>query len=239
MGREEFENYGIRATAGVTATELAGRYPSQVNGEKEILVDVIQKLQIQPPDCLLEIGCGPGQLLIPLSFLVREATGIDHPEVCSVLEKRFRSENLKVVAGNFIDFEFPDQSFDKILCYSVISTLSASELDGFVVKALSILRPGGQMLIGDVANVDKKSRFLASETGQAFEEDWRKKNLSSTTIDPAALVIDRDRVTITDEVVIRLVGLIRQMGFHCYVLPQPGTLPWGHSREDLLIVRPQ
>lgn len=239
MAREEFENYGIRARAGVTTTELAGRYPSQVNGEKEILVDVIQKLQIQPPDCLLEIGCGPGQLLIPLSFLVHEATGIDHPEVCSVLEKRFRSENLKVVAGNFIDLEFPDQSFDKILCYSVISTLSASELDGFVVKALSLLRPGGQMLIGDVANVDKKSRFLASETGQAFEDDWRKKNLSSTTIDPAALLIDRDRVIITDEVVIGLVRLIRQMGFHCYVMPQPETLPWGRTREDLLIVRPQ
>lgn len=239
MAREEFENYGRRARLGAQTTELAGRYPSQVNSEREILVNVIQKLEVKPRDCLLEIGCGPGQILIPLSFLVHEATGVDHPEVCAVVEKKFRTDNLKVVGGNFLDLEFPAQFFDKILCYSVINTLPASELDVFVVKALSLLKPGGSMLIGDVANIDKKSRFLESDTGKAFDRDWREKNLSSTTVDPTSLLVDRDRVIITDEIVMGLFGLIRQMGFHCYVLPQPGTLPWGHSREDLLIVRPQ
>lgn len=239
MVREEFENYGIRAKSGVIPTEMAGRYLSQVDSEKEILVDVIQKLNITPSDRLLEIGCGPGQILIPLSFLVCEAMGVDHPEVCSVFEKRFRSSNLTLVSGNFMDVNLTDKYFDKILCYSVVSTLPAAELENFVVKAMSLIKPGGKMLIGDIANIDKKSRFLNSETGKAFEKEWRERELPSTNLDLTKYLIDENLLVPTDEIVLSLVRLVRQMGFHCYVLPQPETLPWGNSREDLLIVRPQ
>lgn len=238
MSRIEFGNYGIRAGAELSFTEIAGRYTSQVESEREIFLDVVQKLDISPKDVLLEIGCGPGQILIPLSFLVSEATGVDHPEVCSVLSGRLKTDNLEVLGGNFLDVNI-DKLFSKILCYGVLSTLSPTEVEDFVLKALSLLRPGGRMLIGDFANVDKKARFLNSETGRVFEKDWRDRGLSSSKEDSMQLPIDTDRIVFTDEIVLGLVGLIRRNGFHCYVLPQPEALPWGNSREDLLVVRPE
>jgi 2-polyprenyl-3-methyl-5-hydroxy-6-metoxy-1,4-benzoquinol methylase len=238
MGREEFSNYGIRARSGLSLTELSGRYLSQVESERKILADVMRKLDVEPSDSLLEIGCGPGQILIPLSFLVREATGVDHPKVCSVLKKRVNLKNLTLIGANFLDAAFQHKSFDKILCYSVLGTLSSAELDPFIYKALSLLKPGGRMLIGDISNGDKKSRFLDSKLGEIFEREWRERGLSASNEDELRTIVDRDRIDFTDEVVLTIVGSIRKMGLHCYLLPQPEDLPWGHSREDLLIIRP-
>jgi 2-polyprenyl-3-methyl-5-hydroxy-6-metoxy-1,4-benzoquinol methylase len=239
MAREEFENYGTIASQELSFTEMSGRYHSQVLSEKKILLDIVKKLKINPRDLLLEIGCGPGQILIPLSFLVSAATGVDHPKVCLALDRRVHLENLTLIPGNFLDVDFQGQSFDKILCYSVVSTLPAAELEDFVGKALTLLKPGGIMLLGDIANVDKKSRFIDSETGKKFESDWRERGLSSSNVDNTKIAIDANRLLVTDDVVLRLVGLVRKLGFHSFVLPQPEDLPWGHSREDILIIRPK
>ena len=239
MAREEFENYGIRAGQEILLTELAGRYPSQVEAEKQILVDVLEKLDIGPSNRLLEIGCGPGQILIPLSFLVSEATGVDHPMVCSVLEKRYQSDNLTLMSGNFLDLDFKSKTFDRVLCYSVLSTLPVTEIDSFIQKALGLLEPGGRLLFGDLANVDKKSRFVLSDSGRQFEELWHTRNLSATTTDSKSLKIDTERIVLTDEIITSLLMLIRELGFHCYLLPQPENLPWGRTREDLLVIRPE
>lgn len=238
MGRKEFANYGIRASSDLSLTELSGRYTSQIQSERKILADVMRKLDVEPRDTLLEIGCGPGQIVIPLSFMVKEATGVDHPKVCSVLKKRVNLQNLTLVGANFLDADFKQKSFDKILCYSVLGTLSTAEVDSFISKALSLLRPGGRMLLGDIANTDKKTRFLKSKAGEIFEKEWRERGLSVSKEDGLSTIVDLDRISFTDEVVLGIVGSIRRMGFHCYLLPQPEDLPWGHSREDLLVLAP-
>lgn len=238
MVRQEFENYGIRAGLEILPTELAGRYPSQVEAEKQILVDVLKKLEIGPDNRLLEIGCGPGQILIPLSFLVSEATGVDHPKVCSVFSARFQSSNLVLIPGNFMDIDFGESTYDRILCYSVLSTLPAAEVGNFVEKAVSLLEPGGKMLVSDLANVDTKLRFTQSNSGKAFEKSWNSKNLSGSRINPKVLNHDAERVVVTDKVVLNIAKAVREMGCHSYIMPQPQNLPWGHTREDLLVIKP-
>lgn len=236
MVREEFENYGVRATQRMLPTELAGRYQSQVQDERRILVDILKKLEIGPDNRLLEIGCGPGQILIPLSFLVSEATGVDHPRVCSVFEERFQSENLTLIPGDFMDIRFGSNTFDRILCYSVLQYLAnEKELISFVKKALTLLRPGGQMLIGDLPNIDKKNRFLNSESGKVFDEKWRKKNLSESSASDVHRA--EDLVEINDKLISGIIMTLREDGFHSYVLPQDEDLPFGRSREDLLVIR--
>ena len=238
MGRIEFENYGRRATSGVDETELSGRYKSQSFAEKNIVPEVLQKLEIQPEDRLLEIGCGPGQLAIPLSFMVDTLTGIDHLEVCKVFEHRFKSPNIRLIPGNFLEVDLSGEKYNKILCYSVITTLAKSELLNFIDKALDHLEPGGKMLIGDIANVDKKTRFQNTPYGQEFEKAWQEKKLSSVSLSVASLDLDLDKCDLTDEGLVRTMLYIRKKGFHCYVIPQRADLPWGHTREDLLVVSP-
>ena len=51
-----------------------------IESEKSIIPDVISKLDMQPSDRVFDIGCGSGNLLIPLSSVVKEITGVA-PEV--------------------------------------------------------------------------------------------------------------------------------------------------------------
>jgi ubiquinone/menaquinone biosynthesis C-methylase UbiE len=93
MSRKSFENYGKLSASLNNHTAIAGRYPVQEEAEKNILPDIIKKLHLNFLDNFLEIGCGTGNLLIPVAFLVRNATGIDHTSCLKSLRQRCDSEN--------------------------------------------------------------------------------------------------------------------------------------------------
>ena len=97
MSRLTYEDYAIRAGSGLNFTEIAGRYDIQAEAERAIPPDVAGKLALDPDDTLLELGCGAGNLLLPLSSMVRTATGIDHPEVIASLQQRLKDEPLELL----------------------------------------------------------------------------------------------------------------------------------------------
>jgi len=240
MSSISYENYGILAESLSDHTRVAGRYECQREAEKRILVDVVHKLALSPRDRLLEIGCGTGNLLIPLSFIVREVTGVDHPSCVSAFSKRFHADSITLIGMNFFDCQNDALgSFDKILIYSVLHYLSEDELILFVDKALSLLLPGGKMLLGDLPNVSRKERFLSSKEGKDFAAEWDKKMGQAGDKNNRTSVRqeDRDTVVFNDATMLSLLGHIRKEGFHAYILPQPGSLPFGHTREDILIER--
>ena len=88
MSKKSFEYFGRLSRHLDDPTLIAGRYAFQKPAEKKILFDVIRKLRLENRDSLLEIGCGVGNLLIPLSFIVDKVTGIDHPDCLDKLETR-------------------------------------------------------------------------------------------------------------------------------------------------------
>lgn len=240
MGRNSFQNYGLRAQQPVSFTEMSGRYEGQALAERRILMDVMEKLDIGPDDRLLDIGCGTGLLLLPLSFIVERAVGLDHVDVVEVVKGRARSETLELIGGNFLDADLDGQSFSKILAYGVAQYLeSETELHEFVSKALRHLLPGGRLLIGDMPNVDKKARFLQSQSGSDFEKEWNQSGLAMTRVDHTRMLPADTIVDFTDEVVARLLLHARAAGVDAYVVPQPPELPFGRTREDLLVIAPR
>jgi len=238
MGINTFKNYGFLAEMSLSYTETSGRFNSQIYAERLILGDVISKLKIQPTDTLLDIGCGSGLILLPISFIVSKCVGIDHPSVIKLVSDRLKSDQIELIGGDFLSICLGDRKFNKIICYGVIQNLlNKEELLSFISKALSHLEEGGIMLLGDVSNVDKKRRFQSSARGQQFEKEWEKISGSSKSYDDSKLLPDI-RIEFTDELVLDLIGHIRKSGFHAYVIDQPATLPWGNTREDILVVSP-
>jgi 2-polyprenyl-3-methyl-5-hydroxy-6-metoxy-1,4-benzoquinol methylase len=234
MSRVSFENYAIRAKQNLSYTIIAGRCSLQQADEKNIIHDIISKLELSPDDDLLEIGCGPGNLLIPLSFLVRKATGIDHPCVLERLATRFDDEAIEGIAGNFLDLNI-DRQFSKVLVYSVLHYLSdEDEVIYFVEKAVHLLRPGGILLLGDIPNADRKARFLATPAGKDFEKQWNSAGRDRTA-SVEGLAEDNQMVKFYDEFVLRILLHFRKRGLFSYVFPQPYNLPFGFSREDIII----
>lgn len=240
MSRITFENYGKTAQREDDPTVLAGRYAIQRRAERLIVMDVARKLDIQPDDRLLEIGCGPGNILIPLSFMVASSVGMDHPAVCRRLRTRFRDDQIRTIGCNFLDYTTAaDDAFDKVLIYSVISTLSdQAEAMVFLDKAVTLVAPGGRLLLGDIANADRKRRFLNTEMGHRFEVAWREEMPARVDHDESSDCPPVERTfQPTDRFIRYVLEHYRARGFEVHALSQPSELPFGHTREDILIHR--
>ena len=241
MSRITFDNYGTAACREPDLTVVSGRYSTQRRAERLILQDVVRKLALEPDDRLLEIGCGPGNLLTPISFLLAEAVGIDHPDICRRLSARFNDDCIKTIGVNFFDYQ-PDDGvqFDKILIYNVIHTLAnREEALAFLDKAVSLVAPGGRLLLGDIPNADRKRRFFATNSGARFQEQWQRMQAATggnrTIFDN--LPQDARRFQPDDSFVSETIGRYRAKGMEAYTVPQSPDLPFGNTREDLLIIR--
>lgn len=241
MGRKTFDNYGVRADNSENYTVVAGRYEAQSASEVMIVDDVKGKLGLQVTDDFLEIGCGTGNLLIPISFMVKTTTGIDHPAVIKKLKERSGKIISHTYEDNFLDLQI-NSKYHKILIYSVMHCLGSQiEVMEFIDKAMNLLVPGGRLLIGDVPNADNKKRFLSSSTGSAFSEEWSRlieHEHKSYKLLNEKLDHDDEFPAFDDSFIIKIVEEVRAKGASCYILPQPPDLPFGHTREDILICKP-
>ncbi|MDO6524960.1 class I SAM-dependent methyltransferase [Motilimonas sp. 1_MG-2023] len=231
-----FQAYGERAFSLNNHTQIAGRYAIQRDAEKNIVKDVIDKVDLKSTDKLLEIGCGTGNLLIPMSFLVSHCVGIDHPNCLNKFTQRTSVDNITLFGGDFFTLPNTDLGmFDKIIIYSVLHCLpNEQSVIDFVDKALAILAPGGLMLIGDIPNQDTKQRFLNSKEGQAFSVDWAKK-MADSTVSEVPFETGIKSTEFNDEKLFSLVRRIRNQGAQAYIMPQPSNLPFGYTREDVVI----
>jgi len=240
MSSISFENYGKSARELSSHTEIAGRYATQAIAERAILPDVFKKLQIAPNNSILDVGSGAGTLAIPLSFICKKVIVVDHPDVLGRLKKRCEIDNLKFLPGNFLEIDFQEK-VDKILVYSVLHYLEdEQEVVKFIEKALGMLNPGGRVLFGDIPNSSAKKRFSDSAYGRRFIQNWDQKMSGHS---PESKIInlpnDHKMAVFDDDTILRLIKLIRLRGLHAYVLAQPPGLPFGHTREDILVVHPE
>ena len=204
----------------------------------------MSKLDLGPMDRLLEIGCGVGNLLIPLSFMVKQAYGIDHPEVVESLRKRFSDPNLILTGSNFFDYQAKiNENYEKILINSALALLPDEDRAIlFIEKAANLLSPGGKLLLGDIANIDKKKRFLNTKFGHEFNQKWETQvgSIDGGEEDKQAATIFKNvnpSLVPSDKFILKLIRRFRRPGWEAYSLPQPDNLPFGYTREDLLVVR--
>lgn len=239
MGSKSFDNYGKIAGKSNSYLEIAGRLNSQARAEKGIILDVLQKLDLKAQDSLLEIGCGAGNLLIPLSFLANKVTGNDHASCLDRLKGRCAGqENIRLLPGDFLDVQFED-AFNKILCYSVLHYLKdQAEVFRFIDKSLQLLVGGGRALFGDVPNQAAKTRFVNSRCGQTFVKEWQALIRRENAQPACELEPDNELVAFDDNFILDILNRYRKAGYHSYVLSQPSELPFGHTREDILIIKP-
>lgn len=202
-----------------------------------IWADVHAKLQLGRPNLrILDIGPGcadlPRALIANAESLNQTAVLVDHKEM---LERLPASPAVTAVEGRFPDHLPPDGGvYDAILIYAVLQVVI---YDGnpffFIDEALRRLAPGGRLLIGDIPNISKLRRFLASEAGVAHHKAYMRTD-EPPVVEAFADPADR----IDDGLVFGLLARARAAGFDAYLLPQPSELPMANRREDILVMRP-
>jgi len=209
--------------------------------EAAIFSDIRQKLTNLEGNKRFIVDIGPGCSDLPamLIDLCRERdhklTLIDSKEMLGHLQDEPFIEKFAARYPNCPELIAQHQgAVDVILCYSVLHyVLVDTAFFRFLDVSLSLLAPGGQMLIGDIPNISMRKRFFASENGIRFHQEFMK-----TTKLPNVGFNQIEHDQIDDAVVFALLQRSRAQGFDAYVLPQNPALPMANRREDILITRP-
>ncbi len=209
--------------------------------EGAIVDDIVAKLEPMKDQgtLVVDLGCGcsevPGLLVEHTARHGQTLVLVDSEEMLKLTPS---GAHVEKVAGKFPDMPALRARYQgkskAVIVYSVLHyVFDGQDLYGFLDAAVSLLAPGGQLLLGDIPNVSKRRRFFASETGAAFHQAFMKTD-QRPLVEPFVL----EHSKIDDGVVFGILLRYRAAGFDTYVVPQPRALPLQNRREDILIVRP-
>lgn len=207
-----------------------------------ILADIKAKLPAltQPGCTIADIGPGCGDLgaaiVASAQALQQDLWLIDAPEVLDALPGSARCQR--------IPGRFPDETGEMlaplrgkcaaVICYSVFHyVFNEGNVHRFLDEALSLLAPGGGLLLGDLPNNSMLRRFLDSDRGRQFHREY-----AQCDEDPLVEFNTPSHARMDDGVLMGLLLRARLAGFHAYLVPQSAILPMANRREDLLFIRP-
>lgn len=248
--KQSVEHYRrIARDPGADGAAAVSRPASTIGKGGAIWRDIRGKLGLRRGGRFLDIGCGFGEVtqkfLADAERIELDVVLVDIPEVVARLrrEEPLPSGRVRCYGGVFpsrlpVGFR-QEKSFDFVLAYSVLHYTDQPRR--FIAAACRLLAPGGRLLIGDLPNVHRKGRFLASAFGRQFEAAYRG-------MPESALPRYRDQQEyfrrcrdqnrgINDSLITDTLRTYRKRGYDVFVLPQPVTMPFAHTREDLLICR--
>lgn len=207
--------------------------------EEQIFRNIIDQNPIlqEKGKAVLDIGPGCSDLITYIIQYCEEMehslTLIDSEEMLNLLPD---NSFIKKMPGYFPrDFtkwlDSFKEKFDCIISYSVLHYVYVeSSIYSFLDAALSLLKPGGTLFIGDIPNESKRYRFFSTEAGIAYHQAFTKTN---TFPPPFEFRIHENKID--DGVIMGIIQRYRNFGFESYILPQPDSLPMANRREDILI----
>jgi SAM-dependent methyltransferase len=226
----------------LTSNEKIGFPDSYRNGfDNHILEDILSKLTNLNKTHLSILDIGPGCSDLS-KLLIDFCESKNHKLVFNDSEEMLSFHDDKAsffkIAGMF-----PNSynqicnvcnQYDVILCYSVFHYIFIeANVWEFLDKCLTLLKPSGQLLIGDIPNLSKRKRFFSSENGVKYHQEFMKTNEK-----PRVLYNTVEEKKINDTVLLSLVMRAQAAGFDAYIMPQGNKLPMHNRRDDILIIRP-
>lgn len=210
--------------------------------EKLIFEDILTKLNFQTADkskggVLLDIGPGcselPKMIINHCNEFDFKILLVDSKEMLDQLP----SQNFITKYEGYFPSDVADLvnqyqgKVDYIIGYSIFHYVFYNTcIFKFLDTALSLLKPSGTLLIGDIPNITKRKRFFSTEAGIDFHQNFTQTNTS-----PEVNHLQLEPTCIDDGVLMGIMQRYRNFGFEAYLLPQPLSLPFHNRREDLVI----
>ena len=208
--------------------------------EHLVFADILRALPLLQETGKTVIDIGPGCADLPrlmLEHCHRQRHSLVFVDSAEMLAHIPDDPALTKIAARFPAAEISDRfagSADVVIAYSVLHHVFGHDcIYEFFDASLALIRPGGQLLLGDIPNVSLRKRFFASAAGVAFHKKFMK------TEEPPEVVFNRlEPNSIDDAVVLGFVARARAAGFDAYLRRQAPNLPFANRREDLVVLRP-
>ncbi len=123
-------------------------------GLTKVTAAVLAAAAVGPGDMVIDLGCGNGQISVPLAKQGAEVLGVDvSPAMADQLRAEARRQGLSTLDAIALPVEkldLPPASADLIVSSYALHHLRDPDKARLVAAALTWLRPGGRLLIADM-----------------------------------------------------------------------------------------
>lgn len=126
-----------------------------VPGLDKVIAAIVAATDAQPGMSAVDLGCGSGQVSIPLAERGVQVTGVDvSPQMVQRLNERVAgtevAQSVSGVVGAIEDFSLPQGSVDLVVSNYALHHLRDRDKEAVVRAAVTWLRPGGKLVVGDM-----------------------------------------------------------------------------------------
>ncbi|MDB2423482.1 class I SAM-dependent methyltransferase [Paracoccaceae bacterium] len=128
---------------------------------------VHQQMKMKEGHRFLDLCCGNGLFARHFSEYCARLLAVDiSPDLLRNLQK-LEQDGLEVLEADMRKVDFPENTFDRILCYAAVQYLDLAETVKLFERMAFWLEPGGILYIGDVPNHKRLWQFFDTEERQA------------------------------------------------------------------------
>lgn len=125
-----------------------------------------------PNDIALEVGCGYGAWMVPMSRLVKSVNGVDiHQSLVDKAYEKFEEhsvDNAHVVLGDGLSLPYPDSTYDLVYSMAVFYHIPRILTCTYLKETTRVLRPGGRCL-HTFLSADQEGTVQDIKAGQTGE----------------------------------------------------------------------
>lgn len=123
-------------------------------GLDRVVGELISMVGERPDATAIDLGCGSGQLSIPLASHVKEVLAVDiAPKMVELLSEKLERQqitNVRALVGSVQELGVGPSSVQLVCSNYVLHHLSDKEKAVFVRDAFAWLEPGGELVFGDM-----------------------------------------------------------------------------------------
>lgn len=155
------------------------------------LVEQIKsELRLDEASSLLEVGCGSGALLLPLSALPMKLAGVDYSSSFIEIAKK-ALHGLDARVSEAASLPFPNESFARVISHGVFHYFpDEAYVERVLNEMLRVLEKNGGLLIADVPDLAKKEMSENLRCSLARQEG--KDYLTTSNSDYSHLYLSKE-----------------------------------------------